>query len=82
MMPAWTPHTYAPAMAAVVARVDQLGVSRAELARRTGIDRARVSRLLAGQHRPYLDEAQRLAGAVGLAIRAGGPASESPAGGG
>src|SRR5512139_3569404 len=45
------------------------GMTQRELARRTDIDQAEVSRILSGQTQPRIDTAERIARALGAEIR-------------
>lgn len=50
--------------------MDRAGVSRGELARRTGIDKSTISRYASGDLMPSIERLDRIAGALGIAASA------------
>lgn len=54
--------------AQILAKIDETGISRTELARKSGITRAYLYRVLSGSQVPSIAVASRIAEALGLTI--------------
>ena len=53
----------------IAARIKSQGISVSEVARRAGISRPYLHRLLAAQHDPTLDVAERIAKVLGMSLK-------------